>query len=149
MSTPDYNEVHPKLFEDTVSKVPQGFIDQDRKYEGTRTYLSDKGTSGYAIAPDGEVKYVFSTEKGHGRLATRHAVAQGGTHANTFDSPVSKLLESEGWSVYHREPNWEQGKPDVLWLAAPGKTPPPVKTVTKPDIVKSLKEKLLKALRNL
>jgi hypothetical protein len=113
---PSYQEVPAQHFDAAVSKVPQGHIDQDRHYEGARTFLSHRGTSGYAIAHNGEIKYVFSTEKGHGAHALNHALQQGGTHLNTFEGPVAQRFRSLGFKDFKREANWTPGGPDVVWL---------------------------------
>lgn len=150
LTPPVYSEVHPDTFENVVKGVPQGFIDSDRHYDNSRTFLSDHGTSGYTIAPDGEIKYVFSTEKGHGALATQHAIAQGGTHANTFRSPVSNMLARQGFVEFHNEPNWTPGGPDVVWMHAPGQDPAALKARLFPsqdEIKKSLLERLKTLLK--
>jgi hypothetical protein len=79
-------------------------------------YLTDDLRSGCAIAGDAELRYVFSTVKGRGDLIVQHAIRHGAVKLDCFDGYLTTLYTRNGFEVYHREPNYVAGGPDVVYM---------------------------------
>ncbi len=88
---------------------------------GTRYFLWSDGVdyAGYAIRPDGELVYVFSTARGHGDAIVASAIVNGATHLDCFDGYLPSLYARHGFVETARESNWTPGGPDVVWMARP------------------------------
>lgn len=112
-----YRPAHPDEFEAAISRVDQSQLESPRNYTGKRLWISHDGNSGYGISGDGELVSVFSTVKGHGSHAVRHAISQGATHLTAFDGHLPKFYGQFGFKERGRTPNWTAGGPDVVSMA--------------------------------
>lgn len=124
---PHFSHVKPayfrKIFEAARQDNPQiaaatSEYDITPAARGTRYYLS--GHAGYAIRPDGELVYVFSTVKGHGDAIVESAIANGATHLDRFDGYLPTLYRRNGFHRVTSLDNWTPGEPDVIFMALPG-----------------------------
>jgi hypothetical protein len=86
---------------------------------GTLYYLWSDGFdhAGYGIRPDGELVNVFATTRGLGDAIVTDAIAHGATHLDVFEGHCSDLYARYGFTETRREPNWNDGGPDVLWMS--------------------------------
>lgn len=84
--------------------------------EGTGYFLTADRRSGFAIRPDGELVYVFSTVRGRGDILVRAAIALGAVRLDCFDGYLTDLYRRNGFDVTRREPNWTPGGPDVVYM---------------------------------
>lgn len=116
-----FREATPEEFENGIQQVEQTALDQDRDYtSGARLFISNDGRAGYAIAPDGELKWVWSTQRGYGKPAVQHALQNGARHLSAYDNgKLVKFYSGQGFAEYHREPNWTKGEPDVVFMRIP------------------------------
>lgn len=92
---------------------------------GTRYYLNsghDHGTAGYAISETGELTFVFSTRRGQGDALLALALADGARHLDCFDGYLVEFYGRHGFVETHRESNWTEGEPDVVFMALPAGT---------------------------
>jgi outer membrane protein assembly factor BamB len=71
---------------------------------------------GYAIRPDGELVFVFSTVRGMGDTLVADAVRRGANYLDCFDGHLVDLYGRHGFEVDHREANWTPGEPDVVHM---------------------------------
>jgi len=78
---------------------------------GVKTYLSETGTSGYALTKDKDLISVFSLERGQGTIAIKSAIAKGAKTLDCFDGPLTKIYKEVGFVEYKRLPWDEQYKP--------------------------------------
>ena len=89
--------------------------------DGTRYYVATDGTmTGYAIRPDGELVFVFAYGRGRGDAIVSSAVENGATHLDCFDGHLTELYARHGFQRVTSLPNWTEGEPDVVYMAAPG-----------------------------
>lgn len=119
----------------------QGFITwrspDEMRAEGMRTFLSEDGNVGYAIAPDGDIRNVFNAggPKGAGAYAVTHAIEQGGSKLDAFDTDLTKIYRDLGfvsdeskrlqWDDQYAPANWDYeqfGRPDVVFMDYKGPT---------------------------
>ena len=82
--------------------------------------LADDDQSGFAVRPDGELVYVFSTVNGRGGYLVRTARQVGATHLDCFDGFLVDLYSRHGFQRVTSLPNWTPGEPDVVYMAVPG-----------------------------
>lgn len=75
---------------------------------------------GYAIRPDGELVYVFSTARGMGDRIVSDAIAKGAVYLDCFDGYLVNLYSRHGFRVVKRVANWTPGEPDVVYMSLPG-----------------------------
>lgn len=89
---------------------------------GTRYFLWSNGSehAGYAVRPDGELVYVFSTARGMGATIVADAIAHGATHLDCFDGYLVTLYTANGFHRVTSLPNWTAGGPDVVYMATTG-----------------------------
>lgn len=78
------------------------------------------GHAGFAVRPDGELVYVFSTVKGMGAAIVATALAKGATHLDCFDGHLTSLYGANGFQRVTSLANWTDGEPDVVFMAIPG-----------------------------
>tara|TARA_R110000803_G_scaffold61464_2_gene121335 strand:- start:2383 stop:5328 length:2946 start_codon:yes stop_codon:yes gene_type:complete len=104
-------------------------------YEGLRLFISEDGSAGYALKPDGDIVSAFSTGENTGVAPhmIMHALEQGGTKLDAFDTVLPDLYAQLGFRESARlkfDPSqapedWEiatyqkfnQGQPDVSFMA--------------------------------
>lgn len=106
----------PKIKEFTTDYKPEEIKDFQK-------YISPDERSGFMIKPDGEITALFSANKGRGDALVKEAIAKGGTKLDAFEGYLPKLYEKHGFKEYKREPNWNKGGPDVVYMALPNKHP--------------------------
>lgn len=87
--------------------------------DGTRYFLTDDLGSGFAIRPDGELVFVFSTVRGRGANIVSTAVKRGADRLDCFEGYLTELYARHGFVEYDRDDNWTPGGPDVVWMAIP------------------------------
>lgn len=87
--------------------------------DGTRYFLTMFGDGGYAIRPDGELVFVFSTVAGRGDTIVAQAVGQGADRLDCFEGHLTKLYARHGFVEYDRDDNWTPGGPDVVYMRVP------------------------------
>ena len=101
-------------------------------YTGMRLFLSEDGSSGVAVKPDGDIVSVFSSG-GAGRAVMELAVAAGGTKLDAFETILPEFYAAHGfvatsrlsWDGDQAPPNWDKdafaefngGEPDVVFMA--------------------------------
>ena len=73
-------------------------------------------SAGFAVRPDGELVYVFSTVKGQGDVIVRAAIARGADHLDCFDGYLPGLYSRNGIARITSLPNWTPGGPDVVYM---------------------------------
>ena len=80
-----------------------------------RAYLGKSGKTGFAVAPDGDLQNVFSSEH-LGADAVRAAIKEGATKLDCFDGKLPGYYSQFGFKEYKREANWTKGEPDVVYM---------------------------------
>jgi len=70
-----------------------------REYKGMRLFLSEDGSTGYALKPDGDIVSAFSTGKyeGVGPHLIMHGIEQGGKKLDAFDTVLPDLYAQMGF----------------------------------------------------
>lgn len=106
-----------------------------QELEGTRTFMDANGTTGFAIAPDGDIEAVFSNKaagapKGSTKSTIPQAIANGGTKLDCYGDNLVKLYNQYGFvpvartafNAEYANPGWtpENGYPDIYFLAHNG-----------------------------
>lgn len=93
-----YKEVDPQLFHDIFEVAryytPKGeLVDLHDDYSNCKCYLSEDGTCGFAIEPDGNLVSVFSlgTTRGFLWAIQQFAIEEGATHLDAFASNQQNL----------------------------------------------------------
>jgi hypothetical protein len=86
------------------------------EYAAMKTFLAPDKQSGYALKHDGELVNVFSNVIGRGDQVVQHAISQGAKHLDAFDGHLPKLYGRHGFKEYKREPNYNAGGPDVVYM---------------------------------
>ena len=115
------------------------------EYQGMRLFLTDDGSAGYALKPDGDIVSAFSdgTHKGIGPHLIFHAIEEGGTKLDAFDTVLPELYSSMGfqeaarlrWNPRQAPPDWNpepfmrfnQGQPDVSFMTYSNEPARPVR----------------------
>ena len=137
---------HAQSFSDALSaaKAANPWGDQvyqypTEDYSAMKMFMTPDRKAGYAIKPDGDIVSVFkhpdSPEKGFGVRALNHAVQNGGTKLDAFDTELPKIYAKAGFQEYARTPwddafappNWDYqkygqfngGRPDVVYMVHP------------------------------
>lgn len=106
--TRELNDVWP-LFRDNI-EFPIKFP--------AKCYLSGLKLCGFAVGDDGELRSLFSIERGKGEALVKAAVSKGATWLTCFDNGyLVELYMRCGFDVVTREKNWFDGKPDVVRMA--------------------------------
>lgn len=122
--TLSFNRIGGEQFQavvDDVVKVSPFYRDNlsvKGSYEEFDCWLSDDGQAGFAVSPDQELVNVFSLAKGHGRFLMAFVTNQyGALHLNCLSgNNLEKFYEAHGFEVARREPNWNAGEPDVVFM---------------------------------
>lgn len=81
-----------------------------------RFWLTADGRSGFAIAATGELRFVFSLERGRGDYLVGAAVDRNADNLDCFEGHLSDLYSRHGFRICRRAPNWAVGGPDVVWM---------------------------------
>jgi hypothetical protein len=153
---------HAQSFSDALSaaKAANPWGDQvyqypTEDYSAMKMFMTPDQKSGYAIKPDGDIVSVFkhpeSPEKGFGVRALNHAVQNGGTKLDAFDTELPKIYAKAGFQEYARTPwddayappNWDYqkygqfngGKPDVVYMVHPQAGLAKYKAETDPEVL--------------
>lgn len=79
-------------------------------------YLHHDKRSGFIITGDGELKGVFSLERGRGSILVQSAIKRGAMHLDCFDGYLVKLYQKHGFGSWKIEPNWTPGGPSVHYM---------------------------------
>lgn len=92
---------------------------------GTHYYLdsddpAETGAQAFAVRPDGELVYVWSTKPGHGARIVEAAIEDGATHLDCFDGYLVDFYRRHGFQKVTSLPNWTEGEPDVVYMALTG-----------------------------
>jgi hypothetical protein len=127
-------------------------------YSAMKMFMTPDRKAGYAIKPDGDIVSVFkhpdSPEKGFEVRALNHAVQNGGTKLDAFDTELPKIYAKAGFQEYARTPwdnafappNWDYqkydqfngGRPDVVYMVHPQAGLAKYKAETDPEILNRL-----------
>ena len=102
------------------------------EYKRMRLFVSENGTSGFAIKNDGDIVSVFSSAKGSSKAMLELAVQNGGRKLDCFDTYLPQIYRQHGFKEVHREKwneqykpeNWDKdfyskynnGEPDVVYM---------------------------------
>lgn len=89
---------------------------------GTRYFHWSDGSdqAGFAVRSTGELVYVYSTRRGLGDLIIALAIEEGATHLDCFDGHLTRLYSRHGFARVTSLPNWDEGEPDVVYMATAG-----------------------------
>jgi len=96
--------------------------DYDASYlmkSGFQVFISKSGKTGFAIAKDGDLCNLFSTEH-RGGAAIKFAKKHGAKKLDCFDGKLVEIYKSHGFTEYKREKNWTLGDPDVVYMHLAG-----------------------------
>jgi len=85
----------------------------EKEYDAmkVKTFLSDDGKSGCAVAPDGDIISVFSGGKGRIKKLINTAIINGGNHLDCIGDKLASLYEEHGFEIYKTEPWNDQYAP--------------------------------------
>ena len=147
VETPDLIEIKPtdegaQLFREKIlagkesSKYGAAVEAYDADtYKGMRLFLTDDGSAGYALTPDGDIVSAFSTGQhiGVGPHLIMHGIEQGGKKLDAFDTVLPDMYATMGMRETSRlafdptqaPPDWNEavfgkyqgGRPDVSFMA--------------------------------
>lgn len=121
MQAKAYRDVYPERLE---ADDRQGTKAREREFyekhciirlckEGTRT------VGGYCVLR-GELLALHNQHRHRGQWMLQHAIDDGAKCLSCFDNkPLVDLYTSRGFVIRKREPNWEAGGPDVLYMELP------------------------------
>ena len=102
-----------------------------QELDGTRTFMDANGTTGFAIAPDGDIEAVFANKaagapKGVTKSTIPQAIANGGTKLDCYGEGLVDLYRRYGFvpvartefNAEYANPGWtpENGSPDIYFL---------------------------------
>ncbi|QDP44281.1 acetyltransferase [Streptomyces phage Celia] len=82
-----------------------------------RYFLSWDLRSGYGITKEGTLIGVFSIERGRGHDMIKDAISKGADNLDCFDGFLPGYYQKFGFRETHREANWTEGEPDVVFMA--------------------------------
>jgi len=146
-AAPDLIEIAPdadgaKYFSDQITSAKKSnkfgasvYVYPQKKYKDMRLFITDDGSAGYALKPNGDVVSAFSsgTHKGVAQNILLHAVEQGGVKLDAFDTVLPDLYSTMGFRESGRIPwldkeapeDWNKavfrafnaGEPDVSFMA--------------------------------
>ncbi|MDB9876192.1 hypothetical protein OAC75_01280 [Pseudomonadales bacterium] len=146
-AAPDLIEIAPdadgaKYFSDQITSAKKAnkfgasvYVYPQKKYKDMRLFITDDGSAGYALKPNGDVVSAFSsgTHKGVAQNILLHAVEQGGVKLDAFDTVLPDLYSTMGFRESGRIPwldkeapeDWNKavfrafnaGEPDVSFMA--------------------------------
>lgn len=104
---------------------------QELQESGARTYMDAKGSTGFAIAPDGDIEAVFANKaagapKGATKSTIPQAVALGGNKLDCYGADLAKLYARYGFEPVARvafnpeyaNDGWtaDKGSPDIYFM---------------------------------
>ena len=145
-ASPDLIEIKPdsagtKLFADSMQRSKEGnkygasvYVYPQDEYKNMRLFMTEDGTAGYALKPDGDVVSAFSygPHKGVAQNILLHAIEQGGTKLDAFDTVLPDLYSTMGfreggrlrWDDSQAPEDWSKetfgafnrGEPDVSFM---------------------------------
>jgi hypothetical protein len=146
-AAPDLIEIAPdadgaKYFSDQITSAKKAnkfgasvYVYPQKEYKDMRLFITDDGSAGYALKPNGDVVSAFSsgTHKGIAQNILLHAVEQGGVKLDAFDTVLPDLYSTMGFRESGRIPwldeeapeDWNKavfrafnaGEPDVSFMA--------------------------------
>ena len=146
-ATPDLIEISSntdgaKYFSDQITSAKEAnkfgasvYVYPQKEYKDMRLFITDDGSAGYALKPNGDVVSAFSsgTHKGVAQNILLHAVEQGGVKLDAFDTVLPDLYSTMGFRESGRIPwldeaapeDWNKavfntfnaGEPDVSFMA--------------------------------
>jgi hypothetical protein len=146
-AAPDLIEIAPdadgaKYFSDQITSAKKAnkfgasvYVYPQKEYKDMRLFITDDGSAGYALKPNGDVVSAFSsgTHKGVAQNILLHAVEQGGVKLDAFDTVLPDLYSTMGFRESGRIPwldeeapeDWNKavfrafnaGEPDVSFMA--------------------------------
>ena len=146
-AAPDLIEIAPdadgaKYFSDQITSSKEAnkfgasvYVYPQKEYKDMRLFITDDGSAGYALKPNGDVVSAFSsgTHKGVAQNILLHAVEQGGVKLDAFDTVLPDLYSTMGFRESGRIPwldeaapeDWNKavfntfnaGEPDVSFMA--------------------------------
>jgi hypothetical protein len=94
------------------------YLTHGHDYTGYRTYLAGDGLSGFAISMDGDLQSVFNVSgESRGRRMMTLALLDGAYTLDCFDGYLPKFYAQFGFREVRREANWNEGGPDVVYMA--------------------------------
>ena len=147
VETPDLIEIKPtdegaQLFREKIlagkesSKYGDSVFDYSvDEYKDMRLFLTEDGSAGYALKPDGDIVSAFSTGQyiGVGPHLIMHSIEQGGKKLDAFDTVLPNMYATMGMRETSRLPfdptqapsTWDEavyskyqgGRPDVSFMA--------------------------------
>ncbi len=125
-----------RVFRENQSKMgyeaAQVFEYSVENYKDMKLFLSEYGTSGFAVKSDGDIVSVFSTAQGSGHSLIELAIQNGGNKLDCFDTYLPDFYAQHGFIQVRDEPwleekmpaNWDKkafkqynkGEPKVIYL---------------------------------
>lgn len=167
-ASPDLIEVKPddagaKMFAESMQKSKEGnrygasvYVYPQDEYKDMRLFITEDGTAGYALKPDGDIVSAFSygPHKGVAQNILLHAIEQGGTKLDAFDTVLPDLYSTMGfreggrlrWDESQAPQDWSKetfqafnrGEPDVSFMGYDQRPSTPVR----PNYVETYDEAL-------
>ncbi len=123
LKAPEFLSCSPQEFHNAIQQtlerwsyyLTQYTLDE---YAQMKLFLEpEERKTGCAIKQSGELTSVFNRGKrGQGRYLIEHAIANGATHLDAFDGFLPTYYEQFGFEIVHREKNWVEGEPEVVFM---------------------------------
>lgn len=104
----NYKIVKPETFEIYLKCVDQKDIRKNRSYQNKTCYIAEDCNSGFALTSCGVLCHVFSTKKGHGKIAVKTAIKLGANRLSCYNDKLESYYKAFGFHTSVREP-WEMG----------------------------------------
>ena len=107
-----------KIISPMVKKFPDSLTGYTAKdYAQMDTFLNADKSVGYAVN-GGELVSVFNKSgvKGAAMAAVADGIEHGATTLNCLDGPLVSYYSKFGFEIDKIEPNWDVGKPDVVYM---------------------------------
>jgi len=127
ISTPGLVELGPDgsdAFHSAISDAKAGnrygasvYVYEPDEYKGMRMFLTEDGTAGFALKPDGDVVSAFSdgTNPGVAPHLLLAAIEEGGTKLDAFDTVLPEIYSGMGFRETSRLP-WDDSEAPPDWL---------------------------------
>ena len=130
-ASPDLIEIAPdstgaKYFSQQITSAKDAnkygasvYVYPENEYQQMRLFVTEDGSAGYALKPDGDVVSAFSAgkHKGVAQNILLHAVEQGGTKLDAFDTVLPDLYSTMGFRESGRLP-WDDAQAPDEWNKA-------------------------------
>ena len=127
-SSPDLIEVQPDgsgasafhgAISDAKNKNKYGasvYVYPEEDYSGMRLFMTEDGSAGYALKPDGDVVSAFSSgnHPGVAQNLLLHSIEQGGQKLDAFDTVLPDLYATMGFREDARV-KWDDGEAPDDW----------------------------------